>query len=220
MQTGISAAQGTLKLASLLPCLGQGQPLRCGMQSRAAPRGLGRRASYKQGGHPAHTTGADHWLHWERARNTSVVLERQGENALHQLWSQSFAEQTSGGPSACSEFSVLPQLCWEREYFAVVPAPNRLQHTTAVLVYFDQRDTNWCQHKVTHSQSIHWNAYLGSLEIITVILRYKFKDLQLMNMHRLIYNPDSVLGTGKVSGVIKLKTQWQGHITSPDGTVC
>lgn len=100
----------------------------------------------------------------------------------------------------------LPQLCWECEYFAVVPAPNRLQHKTAVLVYFDHRDTNWCQHKVTHSQSIHRNAYLGSSEIITVILTHTFKALQLINVHRLIYNPDSVLGTGKASGVIKLKT--------------
>lgn len=129
-------------------------------------------------------------------------------------------EQMRGGPFACSEFPALPQLRWEHKYFAVVPAPNQLQHMAAVLVYFDRRDTSWCQHKVTRYKSIHPNAYLGSSEIITVFLRYMFKALQLINMHRLIYNPNLVLGTGKVSNVVKLKAQRQEHTTLTDGTAC
>lgn len=153
IKTGVSVAQGTLKLTSLPPCLSQGQP----PQSWVTPWGLCRGAAHKHGERPAQTTIANHrvWLHWERARNTSMVLEREGEDALHQLWSPGVAEQMSGGPFACGEFSALPQLCWEHKYFAIVPAPNRLQHMAALLVYFDWRDATWCQHKVTHYQCVH-----------------------------------------------------------------
>lgn len=44
-----------------------------------------------------------------------------------------------------------------------------------------------------------------------------FKALQWINMEGLIYNPDLVLDTGEVFDVIKLKAQWQGCITLPDG---
>lgn len=75
--------------------------------------------------------------HWERAQHTSMVLAREGVNALHQLWSHRFAEQMSGGLFACCEFPALPQLCWEHKYFSFVPVPNQLQHPAAVLVCFD-----------------------------------------------------------------------------------
>lgn len=150
----------------------------------------------------------------DRTQQDGAGKGREGANALHQLWSHKFPKQMSG------EFPALPQLCWEHKYFSFVPVPNQLQHPAAVLVCFDWRDTTWCQHKVTRYQYIHPNSHLGCSKIITIILSYMFKALQPINMHRLIYSPDSASGTGKVSDIIKLQAEWQGHITSPDGTVC
>ena len=93
-------------------------------------------------------------------------------------------KQMSGGPLHAVSFQLCLSCAGITSILLPCQQPNRLQHMAALLGCSDRRDTAWCQHKVTHYQSIHPNAHFGSSEISTMMPRYMFKALQLINTQR------------------------------------